>query len=302
MIQHFFQRIVESQTFKILSISCVALAGIVVGIETSQKMMKEYGEILATIDRLILAVFTLEIVIRIGVFGPRPWQYFRDPWNLFDFTVVALCLLPMGVNYVSVLRLVRTLRILRLLTILPRLQMIVGALLKSIPSIAYVGLLLCLHFYIYAVIGVFVFGSNDPVHFETLGKSMLTLFQVLTLEGWADIMRTQIYGCAEFGYDNFREACTASREAPVAASIFFVSFIIIGTMVILNLFIGVIMNGMQELAKENEIAAIKTSTFREKIAMLDAAMKELAELRRSMQEDGQTSQDCVQTNETGRLP
>lgn len=282
-MQDFFRSLVESKPFKIISVLSVILAGVVVGLETSRSIMTAYGPWLVALDRAILAAFTVEIVIRIGATGSRPWEYFKDPWNLFDFTVVALCFMPMGGNYIAVLRLVRTLRLLRLLTILPRLQMIVGALLKSIPSIGYVGLLLGLHFYIYAVLGVFLFGPNDPVHFETLGKSMLTLFQVLTLEGWADIMRTQIYGCAEFGYDNFRESCTASQQSPVAASLFFVSFIIIGTMIILNLFIGVIMNGMQELAKENETAALAGSPSRSELARIDTAIHELGELRKAIQ-------------------
>ncbi|TWW08842.1 hypothetical protein E3A20_20280 [Planctomyces bekefii] len=190
MIQQLLQQLIQSKAFKIITVSAVALAGVVVGFETSKDVMDQYGPILLTIDRIVLTIFVGEIVAKIGALGSKPWRYFQDPWNVFDFFVVTLCLLPMGSNYVAVLRLVRTLRLLLLLTVLPKLQLIVGALLKSIPSIGYVGLLLGLHFYIYAVLGVFLFGANDPVHFGTLGKSMLTLFQVLTLEGWADIMRT----------------------------------------------------------------------------------------------------------------
>ncbi len=273
---------IQTKTFKVVTISAVALAGIVVGLETSKEIMAVYGHVLSVIDRFILAIFVGEIILKIAAMGSKPWRYFQDPWNIFDFTVVALCLLPMGGNYISVLRLVRTLRLLRLLTMLPKLQLIVGALLKSIPSIGYVSLLLGLHFYIYSVLGVFLFGSNDSIHFGSLGKSMLTLFQVLTLEGWADIMRTQIYGCAQFGYDNFRDLCTSSTSAPISASIYFVSFIIVGTMIILNLFIGVIMNGMQELEKENDKKLVESVPAKEAILKIDLALVELKRARELM--------------------
>lgn len=279
MIQLFLQKLIQSNAFKIITVAAIALAGVVVGLETSKEIMAEYGPLLVIIDRIVLAIFVVEIAAKIGALGGKPWQYFQDPWNVFDFTVVALCLLPMGGNFVSVLRLVRTLRLLRLLTVLPKLQLIVGALLRSIPSIGYVGLLLGLHFYIYSVLGVFLFGANDPMHFESLGKSMLTLFQVLTLEGWADIMRTQLYGCAEFGYDSFRELCTASTPAPISATIFFLTFIMVGTMIILNLFIGVIMNGMQELERESRVSSGTPSTVGDAVTKLDDAIDELQRVR-----------------------
>lgn len=277
MISETLQKATQSTPFKAITIAAIILAGVIVGLETSPQMMARFGDLLYFLDRMVLVIFVLEAIAKIGAFSPKLWRYFQDPWNLFDFTVIALCLLPIGGSYVSVLRLVRTLRLLRLLTVLPKLQLIVGALLRSIPSIGYVGLLLGLHFYIYSVLGVFLFGANDPIHFSSLGKSMLTLFQVLTLEGWADIMRTQIYGCSDFGYDAFPSLCSASSPSPVAASVFFVTFIIVGTMIILNLFIGVIMNGMQELQKENERA---TATSLDVSASTDAIDAAIAELHR----------------------
>ena len=279
MIENLSKQVINSKIFKVVTVSAVALAGIVVGLETSKEIMAAYGHILIAIDRFILAIFVGEIMVKIAAVGSKPWRYFQDPWNVFDFSVVALCLMPIGGNYISVLRLVRTLRLLRLLTVLPKLQLIVGALLKSIPSIGYVSLLLGLHFYIYAVLGVFLFGTNDPMHFGSLGKSMLTLFQVLTLEGWADIMRTQIYGCAEFGYDSFQDLCTLTMPSPISASIYFVTFIIVGTMIILNLFIGVIMNGMQELEKENDKNLVDSLPAKDAVAKIDLALLELNRAR-----------------------
>jgi voltage-gated sodium channel len=205
------------------------------------------GQVVDLLQNAVLALFVAEIVIKIGSFGSRPWQYFRSAWNVFDFVIVALCLLPIHAEYVVVLRLLRTLR---LFTALQGLQVLVSGLLRGIPALGYVGLLLLLHFYIYAVIGTFLFGDNDPIRFGNLHQSMLTLFQVLTLEGWNDILATQIHG-SDVGYDEgwkglVGAAARVSTGRPVGAVLYFVSFILIGTMIMLNLFTGVIIRSMEE--------------------------------------------------------
>ena len=149
---------------------------------------------------------------------------------------MAFCLLPLEAEYSAVLRLVRVRRVLRLITALPRLQILVTALLKSIPSMAYVGALLAVLFYVYAVVGVSLFGRADPGHFGSLGASALSLFQVVTLEGWADIMRTQL---------------TAGTGTILTVG-YFISFILLGTMITLKLLIGVIVTGMEEARQERE--------------------------------------------------
>ena len=242
--------IAVSSPFQNFIIGVILAAGAVVGLETSPGIMERYGVLLRMLDRIILAIFVVEIMIKMGAHGSTPWHYFRNPWNVFDFAIVAVCLLPLNSQFVAVLRLARILRVLRLVTVLPRLQILVGALLKSIPSMGYVGMLLFLHFYIYAVIGTYVFGGNDPEHFGSLGTSLLTLFQVVTLEGWVDVMKLQMYGSAQVGYGSGQHLVVASEAFPVGAPLFFISFIVIGGMIILNLFIGVIMNTMQESTAE----------------------------------------------------
>ena len=227
----------------------IALTGLLSGLETYPAFRGE-GTLARGVDVLqnaVLAVFVAEIVIKVGSFGARPWLYFRQGWNLFDFLIVALCLLPLHAEYVVVLRLLRTLR---LFTALHGLQIMVSGLLRGIPSLGYVGLLLLLHFYIYAVIGTFLFGDNDPLRFGTLHTSMLTLFQVLTLEGWNDILATQYFG-SDVGYDeNWKQVASGlarnSVGQPAIAAGYFVSFILIGTMIMLNLFTGVIIRSMEE--------------------------------------------------------
>lgn len=265
----------------------ILAAGVVVGLETSPWIVDRYGSSLKVIDSIIIVIFSLEIIIKIGAFGNRPWDYFRSGWNVFDFTIVLLCILPLNAQFVAVLRLARILRVLRLVTVLPRLQILVGALLKSLPSMGYVGLLLFLHFYMYAVVGTFLFGRNDPLHFGSLGKSLLSLFQVVTLEGWVDLMKIQMVGTPQSIYDGAKQLMQESEAYPIGAPVFFLSFIIVGGMIILNLFIGVIMNSMQESHAEHQAtlkqkegyASVEANDIRSIELQLDQVISQLAVLR-----------------------
>lgn len=254
-------RISNSTLFQSLIIAVILLAGVVVGIETYESTspkVRDIAHVLHFVDNIILAIFTIEVFIKVLAQGKDPLNYFKDPWNIFDFSIVAVCYLAfvmpsIDAGFIAVLRLARILRVFRLVTALPQLQLLVGAMLKSIPSMVYVGILLGLLFYIYAVMGVFVFGTNDPVHFSTLHKSMLSLFRVVTLEDWTDIMYINMYGCdhAIWGYGQ-ESGCVHPKANPLIGALFFVSFVLIGTMIVLNLFIGVIMNAMDEVREEEE--------------------------------------------------
>jgi voltage-gated sodium channel len=249
----FFKQIADAKWFQQAIIATILLAGIVVGIETYQDGVSDWLPMLHVVDYLILLVFTLEVAIKIMAEGKHPANYFRDPWNVFDFLIVLVCWLPvfmpqMDTAFVAVFRLARILRVMRLVSALPQLRMLVDALLKSIPSMGYVGILLFLLFYIYGAMGVFLFGKNDPVHFGNLHTALLTLFQIVTLEGWADIMYVNIFGCDHPQWGT--EGCTSPEPHTVGGALYFISFVLIGTMVVLNLFIGVIMNSMDEVRKE----------------------------------------------------
>jgi voltage-gated sodium channel len=220
--------------------------------------MASHGEILRFFDQVILAVFVVEVLLKIIAELPSPWRFFRNPWNIFDFVIVTICLLPLDSEFAAVLRLARVLRIFRLVTILPKLQLLVGTLLKSIPSMGYVGLLLSILFYIYAVTGVFFFGKADPQHFGNLGDSLLTLSGVITLEGWTALM-----------YDLLRGDSGVSSFKVIA---YFLSFVLFGTMVMLNLFIGVIMNSMQEMDDEK---FAENHAMKDPAAELEAMEKEM---------------------------
>jgi len=240
-----------------------------------------------------LWIFVLEAAIKIIAKGKRPLDYFKDPWNVFDFTIVVVCFLPIGGKFIPVLRLARVLRVLKLVSAIPRLQILVNAVLKSIPSIGYVFLLGLLHFYIYGCMATFLFSENDPVHFRNLQTSMLSLFRAVTLEDWTDLMYINMYGSANYGYDEATYAALAnigitkdkivSTASPLAAGAFFVSFILTGAMIVLNLFVGVMLTGMDEAKKETEIAE---AAKRKEVDNLDIK-EELIQMEQQLQEMSQ---------------
>ena len=249
----------KSPVFNRFIIATILLAGVVVGAQTYKDFALENAKLLLFLDRTILAIFTIEALIKIIAEGNRPLNYFKNPWNLFDFVIVAACLLEpfihLGGAFLPVLRLARILRVLRLITAIPKLQLLVTCLLKSLPSMFYVSILLFLLFYVYGAMAVFLFGENDPIHFRNLQTSILSLFRVVTLEDWTDVMYINMYGSNNYGYSDgdLLKWSPISNESPVGAALFFVSFVLIGTMIVLNLVIGVIMNSMDESNTEMSI-------------------------------------------------
>ena len=252
------QRVAESSYFQNFITGVILLAGIIVGAETYPYMSENFGGVLKLMNAAVLWIFVAEIIVKMGAEGSKPYRYFLDPWNVFDFAIVAICFLPFNASGAAVLRLARLLRVLKLVKALPKLQVLVNALLKSIPSMGYVSLLLGMLFYVYAVAATMLYGANDPIHFGNLQVSMLSLFRAVTLEDWTDLMYIQMYGCTNYGYGGSEALCTASSASPVLAPLFFVSFILVGTMVILNLFVGVIMAGMDEArAEQNQLEQLE---------------------------------------------
>jgi voltage-gated sodium channel len=224
---------VASKPFHHFIVAVIVVAGLVAGLETSAAIMAQHGALLHGLDKVILGVFIVEALLKMAAHGRQPWRYFADGWNVFDFLIVMICLLPVGGPFAAVLRLARALRLLRLVSALPKLQLLVGALLKSLSAMGYVSLLLGLLFYIYAVAGIHLFGPNDPQNFGSLPAALLTLFRIVTLDNWGDIFLAQL-----------------ANVPALKVTIYFVTFIVFGTMIILNLFIGIIMNSMSEMHAE----------------------------------------------------
>lgn len=287
-MQALCQKIRDDHRFEVFIIGVIVLAGVLVGLETSEKLVAQYGTILHGIDKLILLIFIAEIVIKMAAEGSRPLNYFRNGWNVFDFSIVAVCLLPSTGAWVTVVRLARILRAVRLITQIPRLQVLVGALLKSLPSMGYVSLLLGLHFYVYAVMGTFLFRGNDPGHFGDLGNSMLSLFRVVTLEDWTDVMYSSVHGTAVYNAQGPIPVGPEPYAFGYWGVLYFVSFVVVGAMVMINLFVGVMVTSLSEAQAESLRQKLDITAIEEhEIALehtVDKLESELNELRRLLQE------------------
>lgn len=249
-IHRLAQTIVDHRQFRIFILSTIIIAGAQVGIETYTEEDSLHEEFFQYMNLVIIIIFTFEALVKILAEGDHPMHYFRDGWNRFDFFILIICIVSYkeGGGFVAVLRMLRLFRVLKLVSALPQLKLLTSALIKSIPSIGNVVILLTLHFYIFGALSTVLFAANDPVHFGTLHLSILSLFRAATLEDWTDMMYINMYGCANYGYDTpeLARLCTESTPMPIVSSVFFTVFVLTGSMIILNLFIGVIINGMDE--------------------------------------------------------
>ncbi len=255
------RRIADSKRFNFFIVGLIVITSIFIGLDTYPSVRAEIGGFLELADKIILGIFVLEQLIRIGAEGGRPWRYFLDPWNVFDFCIITICLLPIGESSVAVVRLVRVLRVLRLLKTIPRLRMLVQGIVKSLSSIGYVAALLLVHFYLFSVLGVSFFRESDPGHFANLQTAFMSLFQVLTLENWPDLM------------------APSKAVFPVGAQLYFLLYIVVGTMIILNLFVGVIVGSMSEANQE-----------------MEREIKELERLRRLQQDGGKSRHEILMSH------
>jgi voltage-gated sodium channel len=259
----------EGQNAQIFITVLIVLNGITLGLETVPSVAKAYGNWLYVFDQRVLVVFVLEIL---GKLFYRNWRFFLDGWNVFDFIIVGIALVPATGGF-AVLRSLRILRVLRLLSVVPSMRRVVQALLTAIPGIGSVSLLILLIFYVGAVISTKVFGSDFSEWFGTIGASMYTLFQIMTLESWSmGIVRPVL-------------------ELFPMAWIFFIPFILITSFTVLNLFIGIMVDAMQSqhVVEQKEIdvhldildTQIETSQA-SKVAIerqLKLLMKEVTEIK-----------------------
>ena len=257
-------RIVSAGWFEPFMIGCIIVNAIIIGLETSKDIESAHGHLLHLGNDVFLVTFMIEAALKITAIAPRLRLYFGNGWNLFDFTVVVLSLVPSTGEFALVARLIRVLRVLRLISAMPQLRLIVATLVRSIPSMGHVILLMGVIFYIYGVTGYHLFHEQDADNWGTLGAALLTLFQIVTLEGWVDVMET-------------------AMEALPWAWVYFVSFVLIGTFVMLNLFIAVVINNL-EASKVAELQELEHPTTRDEIvAELRRTREVLVELERKLE-------------------
>lgn len=238
------RRFTESQPFHVFVIAAIVANAILLGIETNSSLMAEWGHMLQVGNYVFKIVFAVEIVLRLIAHHPRYRDFFRDGWNVFDFVIVLVTTLPLGGEFANVSRLLRLLRVVRLVSISSELRLIVGTMFRSIPSMGHVILLLSMLLYVYAIAGYHLFSAVDPDNWGSLPKALLSLFQVVTLEGWAEFQANVL-------------------PAKPMAWIYFASFIIIGVFVVINLFIAVVINNLEKVHAEEIARADATHPQRE---------------------------------------
>ena len=250
------RRIVASRAFEAVVIAMILVTAIGLGLETSQTLGARFGAAIRAAYAIALAVFVVEAAVKLIAVAPRFRRYFGDGWNLFDFTVLVLALLPESGSFALIARLARLLRVLRLVTVAPQLRLIVSTLIRSLPGLGNVMLLLSAVYYVYAVAGVHLFGAHDPTHWATLGTALLTLFRVMTLEDWTDVMY-------------------AAMEMHPMSWVFFVSFVLLAAVIMINLVIAVVIDNLHNARLEVSTAGGEET--------LHAVRKEAAEARNSLE-------------------
>ncbi|MFI7132319.1 ion transporter [Nonomuraea sp. NPDC050153] len=250
--------VLESKFVQRAVIAVIVVNAITIGCETSAYLMERAGGLLHAVDRIALAIFTVEIAARLYAYRK---SFFADPWNWFDAAIVAVALVPAS-GPTSVLRSLRILRALRLVSAVPSMRRVVGALLTALPGMASIIGLLVLMIYIAAVISTKLFGELVPERFEDLPRSLFTLFQIMTGDDWGNV------------------AQEVMQHKPWAW-VFFIVYILMSTFVALNLFIAVVVNAMHETEPSPEPspaetrAQVELEEVKQELAAVNAKLDQL---------------------------
>jgi voltage-gated sodium channel len=260
------RRVAESHGFQNFILGVILVTAIIVGLETSETLAERFGGLFEMADLVVQTVFVLEIVIRLVAHWPRLGRFFRDGWNVFDLTVVAASLLPQAGAFAMVARLARLLRVTRLVSVFPELRLIVSTMLRSIPSMGHILMMLGLLLYVYGVLGFYLFREHDPGRWGTLGAALLTLFQMLTLEGWVEVQEKVL--------------------APLPlAWVYFASFVFVAVFVVVNLFIAVVLNNLASAKIELQAGEDRRSPHRAVLEAIEEVKARLEELERHLREE-----------------
>lgn len=221
------RRIVDSRWFDPLMLTIIFVNAVTLGLETYEAIDRSLGPQLNLLNAIILGAFVVELLIRIGAYGSRPQDFFRDGWNVFDFVVIGAAFVPGVRENATLLRLVRLLRIVRAVRLLPDLRVLTVAVARSVPGVASLAVITLLLVYVYAMVGWLVFAEHDPANFGNVGQSMVTMFVLLTLE-------------------NLPTYIEEGQRLSDWTLLFFVSYVLLASLLILNLFIGIVINSMEE--------------------------------------------------------
>lgn len=261
----------KSNPFDTFILYIIIISSIIIGLETIESLYRENVFLFSIIDAVILTIFCFEVAVKIYVHKNKPWRYFLDPWNVFDFMIIFICFLPyfltinsddthaiLALRIFRLLRSFRVFRTLRMITSLKPLQTIIETLIKSLPSISFVVLLLGILFYVYAIIGYSIFGKYDT-NFESLGKSVITLFSSLS-GGWT-VYLNKLMESGDFEY--------------YFTPFYFISFYFIAGLIILNLFVGVIVDQLSSVKLHREAEELRDAYKDDLTAEQNRAMADL---------------------------
>ncbi len=273
-MKNFCASLVANKWFDRIIVALILINAAILGLETSPELNAKYASLFHLLNQFILGVFILEAAVKITAVSPQVSKYFKNGWNLFDFSIILLSLIPATGQFAMIARLARLLRVLRLISALPELRLIVSTLLRSIPGMANVMLLMGVIFYIYAIMGFHLFHEHDPEHWRNIGISLLTLFRVATLEDWTDVMYK-------------------GMELSPYTWIFFVSFVVLGTFVIINLFIAIVINNLDE-AKQAKLKELREPPASDEI------MQQLKEAQETITRLQETLRDAFDLDMPGR--
>jgi voltage-gated sodium channel len=272
-------RIVESHWFTSAILAVIVANAVVLGLQTYDGIVRERGETLDFLNDVFLAVFVVELGLRVGAYGTRPQDFFRSGWNVFDFVVIAVAFVPGLQANSTLLRLARLARVVRVVRLLPDLRVLLTAVVRSLPPLGSMAILTTVILFVYGMIGWLLFGDELPGDYGNIGDAMLTLFVLLTLE-------------------SFPQQLERGMEIHPWSWVYFVSFALVAAFIVLNVLIGIVLNSMEE-ARElerrrrigvGETPHIAPAPVAERIAMLRAALRELEdELALAHGEDAERS-------------
>jgi voltage-gated sodium channel len=262
----------DSRAFNLAIFVVIIGNAVVLGLETYDGVVRDYGHVLRTLNDVFLGVFVVELTIRLVAFGSKPLGFFRSGWNVFDFIVVTASFVPGLRENALLLRLARLARVLRIVRLLPDLRVLTIAIWRSIPGVLSLTVLALLVLFVYGMVGWTIFGEHAPDQFGTIGESMLTLFVLLTLE-------------------NFPTEIDLGRQLSDWTILYFVSYALIASFLLFNILIGVVINSLEEARaiehareRSERIAAggAADSVLEERIADVRLALDQLeADLKRA---------------------
>jgi voltage-gated sodium channel len=231
-------RLVDSTAFTVVVVATIAVNAVVLGLQTYDEVVDRWGSTLDLVNAACVGVFMVELAIRIVSYWPRPWEFFRNGWNIFDFVVVGATFVPGVAENSTMLRLVRLLRVVRIVRVLPDLRVLLLGVWRSVPPLASIGAVTVMILFVYGMVGWVLFADDLPEQWGNIGRAMLTLFVMLTLEDFPVYMAD-------------------AMDVHPWAWIYFVSFILVAAFIVLNVLIGIVLNSMEEARELERRQAIR---------------------------------------------